>query len=187
MTADDAAPTNRRLFVVDYATKTQFLVDTGADICVIPRAMARGNREKSQYMLYAANGTEIPTYGTVTITLDLGLCRAFTWRFVVAEVRKPIIGVDFLYHYGLLVDVRNRCLLNQTTSISVSGWTTKQASSIPSIKTAALSPSQTIHSTVHYIRTTPGPPVTSKPRRHTPDRLKAAKKEFETMMQLGIV
>ncbi|XP_076764643.1 uncharacterized protein LOC143431631 [Xylocopa sonorina] len=137
MTADDAGPTNRRLFVVDYATKKQFLVDTGADLCVISRAIARGNREKSQYMLYAANRTEIPTYGAVTITsgLDLGLRRACTWRFVVVEVKKPIIGVDFLYHYGLLVDVRNRRLLDQTTSISVPGWTTMQASSIPSIKT----------------------------------------------------
>ncbi|XP_076764862.1 uncharacterized protein LOC143431809 [Xylocopa sonorina] len=112
----------------------------------------------------------------------------------------------YLTFCGSRVDVRNRRLLDQTTSISVSGWTTKQASSIPSIKTVhggsmfhevlqkfpeitrpKGSPSQTAHSTVHYIRTTPGLPVTSKPRRLAPDRLKAAKKEFETMMQLGIV
>ncbi|KAL4135064.1 hypothetical protein QTP88_006725 [Uroleucon formosanum] len=43
------------------------------------------------------------------------------------------------------------------------------------------------HSTKHYIQTTPGPPITCKPRRLAPDKLKAAKKEFEAMIQLGII
>ncbi|TLM25049.1 RNA-directed DNA polymerase, partial [Acinetobacter baumannii] len=39
--------------------------------------------------------------------------------------------------------------------------------------------------TVHYIRTTPGPPIASTPRRLAPDKLKIAKAEFETMLQNG--
>ncbi|CAH4034451.1 unnamed protein product [Pieris brassicae] len=37
------------------------------------------------------------------------------------------------------------------------------------------------HKTLHYIRTTPGPPVFSRPRRLAPDRLRRAKREFEDM------
>lgn len=40
------------------------------------------------------------------------------------------------------------------------------------------------HNTVHYINTK-GPPVTAKPRRLAPDRLKIAKAEFQRMLQLG--
>ncbi|KAL4084480.1 hypothetical protein QTP88_028293 [Uroleucon formosanum] len=43
------------------------------------------------------------------------------------------------------------------------------------------------HSTKHYIQTTPGPPVSYKPRRLAPVKFKAAKREFEAMIQLGII
>lgn len=43
------------------------------------------------------------------------------------------------------------------------------------------------HLTKHFIETTPGPPIASKPRRLAPDRLAAAKSEFENMVKLGIV
>ena len=40
------------------------------------------------------------------------------------------------------------------------------------------------HQTKHYIKTTPGPPVTSKARSLAPGPLLRAKKEFEAMLQL---
>ena len=42
------------------------------------------------------------------------------------------------------------------------------------------------HDVLHYIETT-GPPVSARPRRLAPDRLQAAKREFELMLQLGII
>jgi hypothetical protein len=42
----------------------------------------------------------------------------FTWRFVVADVTQPLIGADFLSHFGLLVDCRNNRLLDGVTSLS---------------------------------------------------------------------
>lgn len=42
------------------------------------------------------------------------------------------------------------------------------------------------HSTLHFIRTTDGPPVFCRPRRLAPDRLKIAKSEFDAMVQEGI-
>ncbi|XP_076384453.1 uncharacterized protein LOC143263180 [Megalopta genalis] len=207
MTADDLSPMPRRLFVTDKTTRTQFLVDTGADLCVYPRSMIRGPGKKSDYVLFAANGSEITTFGTTTLTLDFGLRREFTWRFVVASVSKPIIGVDFLYHYGLLVDIRNRRLIDNITSLSVPGQPVgRSASDIPSVKTVSgdsiylellqkfpeitrpegIPTVRKKHTTVHYIRTSPGQPVSCRPRRLAPDRLRAAKKEFDEMVKLGI-
>ncbi|XP_033222559.1 uncharacterized protein LOC117176428 [Belonocnema kinseyi] len=82
--------------------------ETGADLCVFPRALTRGRRPKTSYELYAANDSTIATYSFETLTLNLGLRRAYSWRFVIADVTKPIIGVDFLHHYGLLIDIRSQ-------------------------------------------------------------------------------
>ncbi|XP_076299903.1 uncharacterized protein LOC143218556 [Lasioglossum baleicum] len=83
--------------------------------------------------MFATNGSIISTYGVRTINLDLGLRRAFQWRFVVADVSKPIIGADFLSHYGLLVDLKNHRLLDLLTSLSTTGR--RAEGKIPSVKT----------------------------------------------------
>ena len=71
MTASDTCPvTSRRLFVRDKASGIWFLVDTVADICVFPRRLTPGRLRKSDYVLSAANGTPIATYGTRTMTLN---------------------------------------------------------------------------------------------------------------------
>ena len=63
---------------------------------------------------YAADGTAIATYGSRILTLDLGLRRPYTWKFIVARVQQPIIGADFLKHHRLLVDLRNRRIIEIT-------------------------------------------------------------------------
>lgn len=159
---------------------------------------------KTKYELFAANGSVISTYGFLPLTLDFGLRRAFTWRFIIADVTKPIIGVDFLAYYNLIVDCRNQCLRDNLTSLTVLAPQFKSAEHISSVRTIAEDsnfhrilkeypdltrpagkPGQTKHNTVHHIRTTPGPPVSSRPRRLDPHRLKIAKQEFEEMLQHG--
>ena len=119
--SDPVLTSSRRLFITDRTSKQQFLVDTGADVCVYPRGFLSDKRPKTSYELYAAKDTKIATYGLVTFTLDFGLRRAFTWRLIVADVAKPIIGVDFLHHYDLLVDVRRQALVDQVTSLVAAG------------------------------------------------------------------
>ena len=104
------------LFVTDRVSKRLYLIDTGSNICVFPRKLLLGRRERIDYDLYAANGTTIPTHGWTSQTLNLGLRRHFSWRFVVADIQTPIIGVDLLSFYGLLVDCRHNRLLDGVTS-----------------------------------------------------------------------
>lgn len=204
MATSTSSPTQVcRLFVTDRVTRTQFLVDTGADLCVFPRRLVQGRPTKATYELAAANGSTIATYGSLTLNLDLGLRRDFTWSFVIADVSRPIIGADFLAKFELLVDIRNRRLLDQVTNLTTTGK--RSSNNIASIKTVTgTSPFHKIlqqypditrpdgamkevrHATLHHIRTTPGPPVAERPRRLAPDKLKRAKKEFETMVRLGI-
>lgn len=193
-----------RLFITDRKTKIQYLIDTGSDLCVFPRSAVRVPRTKTKYELFAANGTTICTYGFLPLTLDLGLRRAFSWRFIVADVSKPIIGVDFLAYYNLLVDCRQQRLIDNVTTFSIQLPQRKSTKSILSIRTItddsdyhhlmkkfpsltrpAGKPSTAKHTTVHHIRTTPGPPVFSRPRRLDPERLRIAKQEFEEMLSDG--
>ncbi|PNF26385.1 hypothetical protein B7P43_G17346 [Cryptotermes secundus] len=115
--------------------------------------------EPTNYDLCAANGTTIHTYGWLPLSLNLGLRREFTWRFVVADVSHPIIGVDFLSHFGPLVDCRNNPILDVQREIR--------------------------HNTVQHIRTVPSPPVTCRPRRLAPERLAITKAEFDAMLRDG--
>jgi hypothetical protein len=128
-----SAPLKDRLFVTDRYSKRQFLIDTGPDLCVYPRRLIPRRREQLNYDLCAANGTTIHTYGWLPLSLNFCLSRDFTCRFVVADVTRPNIGVDFLSHFGLLVDCRNNRLLDGTTLLSVQA---QEASTlIPSVKT----------------------------------------------------
>ena len=80
--------------------------------------------------LQAINNTSIPTYGTCSLTLNLGLRRTFRWVFVIADVSKAIIGADFLKHYGLSVDMKSHRLLDPLTHLKVQGITSSVTSSL---------------------------------------------------------
>ena len=195
---------SRLFYITDRGTNRQFLVDTGAEISVIPPSTT--DRSNPQDMvLQAANNTSIPTFGRRSITLDLGLQRQFPWIFVIADVKLPILGIDFLRHYDLVVDVKQQRLLDSVTRSQVQGIVSHR----PSIHLTLLpltcsNPFEAIlkdfpsviqpfsehlpvrHDVTHHIDTT-GPPVYARPRRLAPERLKLARKEFDHMLQLGIV
>lgn len=116
-TTSTAAIHSFRVFVTDTRSGRQFLIDSGADILVIPPIA--GHRASSDLVLTAANGTRIRTYGPKNLRLNIGLARSFPWRFEVADVSRAIIGADFLRYYGLLLDVRNRRLIDQDSSTAI--------------------------------------------------------------------
>lgn len=153
--------------------------------------------------LYAANNAVIPVYSRKTLTLELNLRRSFLWTFYVAEVKEPILGADFLNNFNLLVDLRNRRLLDPLTQLKAKAYTAEGTSThISTIRsddsyTALLKSFSSLtqpysatrpvkHHVTHHIETT-GPPVYSKARRLAPDRFRMAKEEFETLMQQGII
>lgn len=61
-------------------------------------------------------------YGEKRLSLSLGLRRDFGWNFCVAAMSYSIIGADLLRHYGLLIDVSQRRLIDPMTGICVMGF-----------------------------------------------------------------
>lgn len=104
------------LHLHDCRSNTKFLIDTGADVSIIP-ATASQRTLPPLLHLYAANGTKIPVYSRHTMQVDLYLRRCFEWTFYVGNVSQAILGADFLRHFNLLVDVKGRRLVDPLTSI----------------------------------------------------------------------
>uniref|UniRef100_A0A5S6QU14 Reverse transcriptase domain-containing protein n=1 Tax=Trichuris muris TaxID=70415 RepID=A0A5S6QU14_TRIMR len=113
-------PKSRRLFVFDRLTRTRFLVNTGAEVSVHPRVSPH-RLSATDIQLSSANGSKIKSYGKFTLTTDFGLGRTFTWDFMCADVTQPIIGADFLFNFGLIVDLKHGKLVHRDTSASCTG------------------------------------------------------------------
>ena len=109
------------MHITDRTNKLTFLVDTGAQISVLPPTRSDRLRKQEGYTLSAVNGTAIATYGTRSLTLNLGLRRTFRWIFIIADVSKPLLGADFLHHFGLLVDIAHGKLVDTNTHLSIHG------------------------------------------------------------------
>ncbi|XP_037568175.1 uncharacterized protein K02A2.6-like [Dermacentor silvarum] len=179
-TAASCQPGGRRIFVIDQITKQRFLVDSGSNICCYPRSHLQGARSPTSFELSAANRSTIKTYGSLRLHIQLrNLRHDLHWNFVVAE---PIIGSDFLAHYNLLPNCRNDLLIDATTGHSTPG----QRTTALQLSIKRTRPSGVQHTTVHYIRTTSGPPVFCRARRLSPDRMHIANAEFEAMLREGI-
>ena len=93
---------------------------------------------------------------------------------MVTDVTHPIIGVDLLSHFRLLVDCRDNRILDGVTTLSPPASTADAL--IPSVKTISNNKpvdnlitefpdlprpagiqSEIRHNTVHHVRTVPGP------------------------------
>lgn len=203
--------TTKRLIIIDPVTKHRFLIDSGADNSVLAatqqektawkNTLKRNDDECAQY--FAANGTPIQTYGKRLLNVSLGLRRDFAWRFTIADVTTSIIGADFLFEHGLVVDLRRKQLIDSKTGLTSKGQIInsfiQQVTTIdcknkfsflftefkellddkPSFKVKE-------KANVTHVIETRGRPPTAKARRLPPDKLEYAKAEFNELLRLGI-
>lgn len=179
-----------------------FLIDTGADVSIIPAKYLRKKPIPTTFELYAANGERIKTYGERFLTLNLGLRHPIKWTFVFADVSRPVIGADFLTHNKLIVDFTGKRLIDGTTKLTVLA-TCRQVEYVtamtvdpgdeyhrlltefPGLTRPLKTPSTQAHGIFHHIETK-GPPVSCRPRRLPPEKLKIAKAEFVQLLETGI-
>lgn len=100
------------LYVRDASSSLRFLVDTGAEVSLLP-ASHRDKRFPSSRTLEATNTSPINTYGerSRTLSLEGKPTQRFQWIFLVPQ---PIIGADFLAHYGMTVDLQGMALIHQS-------------------------------------------------------------------------
>ena len=198
--ATDATGLNssRLFYVKDRHNNARFLVDTGSEVSVIPPITADRTRTLDPRTLI--NNSPIRTYGQRSLTLNLGLRRSLPWIFIIADVQKPILGADFLAHYGLTVDMQHSKIIDQNTHLRIQGIVSsctspshslylkdssnpysQLLSEFPQLSQINTPDTPVKHNVLHHIETT-GAPVSARPGRLAPDRLQVAKREFEQML-----
>ena len=196
---------SRLFFIVDQSSQRRFLVDTGAAVSVLPPSEIDRRSPQHGRELQAANGSVIATYGLRSLTLNLGLRRPYRWIFMIADVSHAILGADFLSHFSLTIDIKNKTLIDSTTNLVTDiSYTHQNTYGLTTIN-PLISPTTFFsilldfpeltrpfvnvpvkHDVVHHIVTT-GPPVFSRTRRLSPERLEIARSEFEHMLDMGII
>ena len=182
------------LYVSDRKSERRFLVDTGAEISVIPATGLKTRISAPSQPLLAANGSSFQTYckHNLNVCLRTG---DYRWDFVVAEVTRPLLGADFLRAHSLLVDLNTKQLIDVNTFSStplihnsllaphlgsITNPTDKYASLLakfPAITNHHFTQVAPKHGVEHFIPNQ-GPPVHARARRFSPDRLAIAKAEF---------
>ena len=177
------------LFLKDHNSSRRFLINTGTEVSVIPPSAADRKHKQNCLALRAVIGSTIATFGTRSLTLDLGLRHTFRWIFVIADIHMLIIGADFLREHGLLVNMKHGRLMDTVTLLQTQGTISHIVSpspflplqhngteydallaKFPSVIKPCVSPQPVRHSITHHIHTT-GPPVHARAHRLQPDRL----------------
>ena len=132
---------------------------------VLPPSPKERLHPRSDLTLQAVNNTPIPTFGTRSLTLNLGLRRTFRWVFIVAETSTPILGgrlpTAFRITGGSQEQQAVQGILSQEMSLSPSLLPRKPASTCEAILDefpAVTQPSNMgksiKHTVTHHITTT---------------------------------
>ena len=171
----------------------------GAAVSVLPRSNGTDSLP-----LVAANNTTITTYGTSKRIVDVGMKREYSLTFIVAGIKQPILGADFLIHYNLLVDLPGRCLRDMRTGLAIQPTLslikplllnridstrneyTELLNHFPELTRPTTKGETVKHGITHKI-VTKGHPVLARPRRLAPEKLVNVKREFDEMIKLGVI
>ena len=192
------------LYVGDKRKKCKYLIDTGAAVSVLPKSCTNRTSDAACLPLVSANNTTINTYGTSRRIVDVGLKRDYAWTFIVADIKQPIIGADFLIQYSLLVDLKSLCLRDMRTGLAIPATLssieplsldrvddihndyTKLLGQFPELTRTTTKGETVKHGITHKI-VTKGHPVFARPWQLAPDKLVTAKREFDDMIELVVI
>ena len=187
------------------------MIDTGAGVSVIPVSRKeRGTPDKDTF-LRTAKGDPITTYGVRHEVVDLGFRRPLPWVFILADVTRPILGLDFLREHKIVVIPSTDELYDEVTALKVKATAVAelvapcstiligaenekryrdQLKAMPEYRalTARLVVDQEPkHGIQCYINTGDTKPISCRPRRMNPMALEPVKRKFQQMLNDGTV
>ena len=105
------------LNIRDTISGLHFLVDTGAEVSVLPVSSRLCNSNYRTKPLHGPDGKPIATFGTKLLSFSLEK-KQYSWNFIVAAVSRSLIGADFLIKHGILVDLKRKRLLGSCTDVT---------------------------------------------------------------------
>ena len=160
-----------------------FLIDTGADLSILPKTQFNPDDTNHKKLLKSANNTTITYHGQTKVTFTIeGFKGSFKWNFSVADVSKPILGADFLAHFNISVNCQNCTIFNPVSKESCKGikhLTSEDQHETHEVKSHRPNVKMRIE--------TEGPPVAQRSRKLFGEKLKAAKLEFDKLLAQGIL
>ena len=118
-------------FMLLIKTRASAFLLTCAEVSAFPPSRSERTHRQEHFSLQAVNNTPIAMYDTRS--LNLGLRCTFCWVFILADVKQPILGADFLRNFGLLVDVRHNRLSDAHTQLRVQGIVSQDPSPRPTL------------------------------------------------------
>ena len=141
----------------------------------------------------------IKAFGSLKKKIKIG-DKSYSFIFLIAQVARPILGLDFLTHFGMSIDLLHGQLIHSGVSTRfsaatsvISGVNVVQSESpfvqllkeFPEITDIARASCTKKHGVECYINTS-GPPIRTPPRRLSPEKLKVARQYFDVMCAAGI-
>ena len=191
----------------------EFLVDTGSSISVLPSEYRADFSDHVRCQ--TASGQMIETLGSRVLNFRLNF-KQYTWKFHVADVSHPIIGMDFLSTNCFVIDCKSREItggsnVNVTDtliSLHTKNNSTYSCNTIipgdntndtnkqfitqlirqnPNLTTRSADPITNVDAYYHAIVTQDSPPLRERVRPLPNDKLEAVKQEFLTLEKLGTV
>ena len=194
------------MFIFDKTNKTNFLIDTGACISLLPaKSFAPKNAKPESPYLQAANGTLINTYGERYLNVNIGLRRDFLFQFIIADVKNAIIGADFLAKHKLSINMADKSITDILTNVSVKTHETNAElneivqidantngphadliKKYPNLTNDDISIPPCMLEFQHEIKTF-GKPTTARPRKLNPTMTQIAKDTINGMLEEGIL
>ena len=180
----------------------QCLLDSGSQISLWPASNPCKQTRAVNFQLVAANGTPIKSFGSSSRKIQIG-DKTYTFKFVIADITRPILGMDWLQRFKISLDLANRRLLHSGTFTAFSSAAGRPAISgvnvvhktstafecllkeFPEVMDVERATRAFKHDVECHIRMV-GPPVRTPPRRLTPEKLKLAQQYFRLMCAAGI-
>ncbi|XP_058807481.1 uncharacterized protein K02A2.6-like [Phymastichus coffea] len=183
------------LHVTDYISGMRFLVDSGSVVSTLPCMASAPTQPYHGPPLAAANGSQIKTFGRHQTQIDLELNRKLIWSFILADVKTPILGADFLSFFGLVLNLKRHRLIDEFSLRPIPG--VLKSAEVHTISVQPPQPSaspahdDTVKSLIARFQDRfaaqddliTGPKAT----KIAGDKLKAAKVEFSFLQQSGII
>ena len=104
-------------------------MDSGADEYVFP-AMEADRILPRTSDLVAANGSTMKTYGKRRMAVVFGDGEQTIFHeFWIANVKRTILGADFFFNHGLVIDMGRSCLVSRSGAI-IRAWRTTKLPSV---------------------------------------------------------
>ena len=194
-------------YIEDQHTHRRFLCDTGASYSILPH---QSSAVASGPSLHGPAGRPIKCWGERELTLTFN-DKQYKWLFLLADVSFPIIGIDFLKHFKLVVDAAAGQLIDTRTMAVISAVPAgdKQSTTagkgglycaigtVPPAYRGLLVEFQDVlnpkgdlppptHDVEHHLITT-GRPVSARFRRLDPEKHEAARSAFAKLEKQGII